>query len=199
MADRIDLHVDLACIVGILPRERVEPQPLEIDIGMVIDLDACGWTGDLTQSVDYGSVDTQARFLATHGRFRLIESLSVALLRLLLAPPPEGTHAPLLSASVRIAKPTVLRSAIPAVNLERPATWAAHPPPETRDGCTHRVLANLTEVTAHRIEVPAGVRFESAGVAMALESGQAVALPFTADHPQTLLWVQSRPWTPPDT
>lgn len=197
MTDRIDLHVELACIVGILPRERIEPQPLEIDVSMGIDLDVCGWTGDLTTSVDYGAVDAQVRFLSTHGHFRLIESLSVALLRLLLAPPPaEAPHAPLTKATLRIAKPTVLRSAVPAVTLSRDAGWAASPGDEVREGCIHRTLVDLPEVVAHRVMVPAGGTFAADGAAFGMGRGEAVSLPFTAETPEALLWVQRRPWSP---
>ncbi len=197
MTDRIDLHVDLACIVGILPRERIEPQPLSIDVGMELDLDDCGWTGKLETSVDYGAVDAQVRFLATHGRFRLIESLSVALLRLLLAPPPpDASHAPLARATVRIAKPTVLRSAVPAVTLHREAAWATRPGDDLLDGCIHRVLVDLEEVTARRVHVPAGQTFDAAGHAMRLATSESVPWPFTPETDQTVLWVQSRPWSP---
>ncbi|MEM6930574.1 MAG: dihydroneopterin aldolase [Myxococcota bacterium] len=195
--DRIDLRVDLACIVGILPRERIEPQPLAIDIGMEIDLDDCGWTGRLETSVDYGAVDAQVRFLATHGGFRLIESMSVALLRLLLAdPPPKATHAPLVRATVRIAKPTVLRSAVPSVTLQRDAEWATRPGDEEVDGCAHRVLVDLEEITARRVLVPAGHSFDEVGHALLLRTSEAVPLPFTPSQDDALLWVQPRPWSP---
>jgi len=199
--DRIELHTELACIVGILARERVEPQPLIFDVAMHVDLDACGRTGRLETSVDYGAVDAQIRFLATHGAFRLIESLSVALLGLLLAEPAPGDErAALQRASIRIAKPTVLRSAVPAVALERDAAWAQELPSTLDGDVHHRMLCDLPEVTARLVHLPAGARLASDGRGadrtLVLRTSAEVSLPFTADRPESLLWVQSRPWSP---
>ena len=82
--DAILLDVDLACIVGILPRERVEPQPLAVSLRMELDLERVGVTGDLGQGLDYAAVDAVVRFLAVEGRFRLIESLGITVLRAVL-------------------------------------------------------------------------------------------------------------------
>jgi dihydroneopterin aldolase len=118
--DRIGLTVDLACIVGILPRERVEPQPLRVELSMALDLLRCGETGDLAASVNYGAVDEQVRWLATHGQFLLIESLALAIARVVLLPPAPGEgRAQVDRVSVSIHKPTVLRASAPSVTLVR--------------------------------------------------------------------------------
>ena len=135
--DTIALDIDLSCIVGILPRERTEPQPLQISLELDLDLEPVGDSGDLGLGIDYAQADAEVRYLCTEGQFLLIESLALAILRALLRPPVRQVR-------VRIAKPTVLRAAIPAVELERDASWATGDP----------VLVDLPEVAVRRLEVP---------------------------------------------
>ncbi|MBX2801680.1 MAG: dihydroneopterin aldolase [Myxococcales bacterium] len=179
--DHVQLDLELACIVGILPRERIEPQALSISLCMGMDLDPCGTTGDLEAGVDYGAVDSQVRYLCTEGRFRLIEVLGVALLRLVLAPPGPGeARAPLAWASVQIRKPSVLRSAVPGVFLRRDAPWAG-------DGLA---LADVREVTARRVVLPASSTLEGSPTAMLLDAApRVVQLPYEASEACTLLQV----------
>lgn len=123
--DSVELDLTLACIVGILPRERVEPQPLRVQLHLELDLEHTARTGELQSSVDYAAVDTLVRFVAIEGRFRLIESLGHALLRVLLLPPGPGEErAQVARASVRLSKPAVMLSALPSVSLQREARWA---------------------------------------------------------------------------
>ncbi len=133
--DTIALELEVSCIVGILPRERVEPQPLHLTLDLELDLEAVGDTGDLERGVDYAAVDAEVRQLCVEGRFRLIESLALAILRAVL-------RGPVHRARVRIAKPTVMRAATPAVELERDAAWAGDDP----------VLIDVPEVLARRVD-----------------------------------------------
>lgn len=165
--DAVLLDLELACIVGILPRERVEPQPLEIRIELGLDLDPCGGSGDLERSVDYAAVDTQIRFLCTEGRFRLIEVLAVAILRAVLAPPAPGeSRAAVQWAEIEIRKPAVMRCAMPGVRIRRDADWAA----------AHHVLADVSEVRAERRTVSVDQDLGGPGRAL-LPTGETVDLP----------------------
>jgi FolB domain-containing protein len=173
--DAIHLVLDLSCIVGILPRERVEPQPIVVRLRLELDLEAVGRTGQLEHGVDYASVDAQVRFLAVEGRFRLIESLAQAVLAAVLV-------APVARASVQIEKPAVLRAAVPAVELARDRAWAA---------ARGEVLADAPEVQVLRRSLQAGEAV--AGEAVFVTEGfGAVAVPFAADHPCTVLVVRRR-------
>ena len=170
------IHLDLThhCIVGILARERVNPQPLEIHIGMYLDVQGCAETGALERSINYADVDAQMRFLCTQGKFRLIESLAVAMARLLLSPPAPGEgRTQLHRVSMHIRKPTVMPDACPAVRLERDAAWAR--------GAT--TLIDVEEVTARKLVDPSPADLEG-GEILPLGEGPSV------------LWVQSRPWSP---
>lgn len=172
--DTIALDVDLDCIVGLLPRERVTPQPLRIALRLDVDLGEVGATGDLDRGVDYAAIDAEVRFLATEGRFRLIESLALVILRVVLVPP-------VVRAAVRVTKPAVLPGSVPAVELARDASWAR----------TDR-LAQLPEVDVDRRllvagdSVPAGVAFGLAGVRGPL------SVPYTATRACSVLVINRR-------
>ncbi|MEQ1501909.1 MAG: dihydroneopterin aldolase [Myxococcota bacterium] len=194
MTDAVNLELDVACIVGILPRERVEPQPVRIRLRMELDLGEVGDTGDLDRGVDYGAVDGQIRFLAVACRFRLIESFALAILRTVLLPPAPGEHrARVTRAAVRIAKPTVLRAAIPSIELARDADWAAATPEALSGGGWQEPILTAPEVTVRRLHLPGGTGF-SYGEAYGLAGAEGpVEVPFRADHPVVLLAVRRLP------
>ena len=55
--DRIELRgLRVLARVGVLPGEREQDQPLEIDLDLVVDLAAAGASDDLADTVDYGAV-----------------------------------------------------------------------------------------------------------------------------------------------
>lgn len=155
--DAVHLSVDLTCIVGLQARERVEPQRLRLRVALETDLEAAGATGLLWHSVDYGAIDDQIRFLATEGRFVLLESLALAVARFLLLPPAHGEHrAPIAAVEVTVEKPDILPSSVPSVQVRR-TTWE------------DEVLVDLPEVFARRRTLGAGERMSAEdGVAWGL-------------------------------
>ena len=182
--DAVTLDLDLTCIVGILGRERVHPQGLQASFVLELDLEPCAATGDLARSVDYAAVDTVMRTLAGGG-FLLIETLALAALRWVLLPPGPGeARGAVERASVHLRKPDVMPSALPGVRLQRSAGL----PVERREaagGVVIRVLAELDEVVAWRVEVPAGARWTPpAGAAVVFGDGVG---------PCTLLVVEPKP------
>ncbi|MEZ4234913.1 MAG: dihydroneopterin aldolase [Myxococcota bacterium] len=176
--DAVLLQTRISCIVGILPRERVEPQPIDVRLRMQLDLGPTGDTGDLAQSVDYASVLDQVRFLAIEGRFRLIESLGLAILRAVLAPPADDeARAAVARARVRIDKPAVLLEACPGVRLARDAAWAAG----------GDVLVDVPEVTVRRRTLQPGDAL-SDGVALGVGAvAGPIAVPARFEQRTTVL------------
>ena len=169
--DTVTLDLELDCIVGILPRERVTPQPLRISLRLDLDLGPVGESGDLRRGVDYATIDRQVRFLAGEGRFRLIESLGIAILRVVLTPP-------VARARVRLAKPTILPGSLPAIELSRDLAWAVPGP-----------IARLPEVDADWRVLAAG---ETLAEGAALAPDGPVAVPFRAVSPCVLLVLRAR-------
>ena len=130
------------CIVGVLERERHTPQEVQIDLGMQVDLTLAADRDDLAASVDYASVANQVRFLATEGRFRLIETLGLAALRMILAPPePIEGRAQVREAWIRILKPEVLGgNPVPGVFLRRRSPVKIDPLARTTDTDARRIV-----------------------------------------------------------
>jgi len=159
--DQVTLDLDLDCIVGILPRERINAQRLEAQVCLEVDLERTATTGDLDQSVDYARVDAALRHLALHGRFLLLETMSMTLLRWLLAPPGPGERrAPVAAVAVHLTKPEVMPRALPGVKLRRKAHQVQVPRTPVREGVAERLLADLEEVVVRRVEVDDGVTWQ---------------------------------------
>ena len=192
--DAITLEADLSCIVGILPREREEPQPIHVSLRMELGLDGPGETGDLSEGVDYAAVDAQIRFLAVAGRFRLLETLGLAILRTVLLPPALGeARAQVGRATVRIAKPAVLLAAQPGVELTRTASWAARPAEALPGGGTADPIVAVPEVAVRRLTLPAGAGF-SYGAAFGIVGVHGpVGVPYRSEQPSVLLAVRRLP------
>ena len=109
----------VSCIIGVLDREQSEPQPLDVEVRMWLDLVPAGDTDDLSDTVDYAAVREEIAFLAEHGHWRLLESLGVAALRHLLAPPlHQMARAQIHRAELRMRKPTILGGdAVPGITM----------------------------------------------------------------------------------
>ncbi len=85
-SDRIILRdLRLAGVVGVLPEERVRPQPLSIDIEILTDLTRAGLSDDLDDSVDYGALCDRVADMVHAGAPLLLERLAHLLADDLLA------------------------------------------------------------------------------------------------------------------
>lgn len=63
-------------IHGVLPEERVRPQPFEVNIELHVDLAKAGATDDLADTVDYGVVcDAVSKVVASES-YQLLERLA---------------------------------------------------------------------------------------------------------------------------
>jgi dihydroneopterin aldolase len=65
-----------AGIVGVLPHERTQAQPLDVDLDIVVDLAAAGASDDLRDTVDYGRLCALAEDVVTTTKFALLEALA---------------------------------------------------------------------------------------------------------------------------
>jgi dihydroneopterin aldolase len=103
--DVIELRgLRLSAIVGVLPHERTQPQPLELDLDVVVDLAAAGASDDLADTVDYGALVAAAEEVVTGSRFGLLEALAERVAAVLLAA--DGRVAS-VTVSVRKLRPPV--------------------------------------------------------------------------------------------
>jgi 7,8-dihydroneopterin aldolase/epimerase/oxygenase len=87
---------------GMLPHEKVEPQPFEIDVVLHADLARASETDALDDTVDYAALHELVGSIVEGPSFELIEALAGAIARAVLA----ATDSKLVDAvEVRVRKP----------------------------------------------------------------------------------------------
>jgi 7,8-dihydroneopterin aldolase/epimerase/oxygenase len=104
---------------GVLPEEQEHPQPFEVDVELVLNLQPAGVDDDLGRTIDYARVDEMCRQIVESTRFGLIEALAEAIAHeLLLTFGPEEVTVRIRKPQVRLGGP--LRSA--GIEIRRRAT-----------------------------------------------------------------------------
>ncbi|MDQ1534906.1 MAG: 7,8-dihydroneopterin aldolase/epimerase/oxygenase [Actinomycetota bacterium] len=63
-------------IHGVLPEERVRPQPFEVDVELHVDLAKAGASDDLADTVDYGAVCDAVSKVVSSESYQLLERLA---------------------------------------------------------------------------------------------------------------------------
>ena len=108
--DRIEIRdLEMECIVGVHPRERLMPQPLHLDVCLFLDTRAAGMSASLHDTVDYARLAGDLRFLLSSCRFYLLETAAEALCRFVLIPPLDGRPTAQVSAvRMTLRKPEAL-------------------------------------------------------------------------------------------
>jgi dihydroneopterin aldolase len=75
--DVIELRgLRLAGVVGVLPHEQAQAQPLEIDLDLHLDLAPAGRSDALGDTADYGAVCDVAERVITGTSYALLEALA---------------------------------------------------------------------------------------------------------------------------
>jgi dihydroneopterin aldolase len=75
--DRIELRgLRVLARVGVLPIEREQDQPLEVDLDVVVDLASAGASDDLADTVHYGVVCDTVQRAVGEGHVALLERLA---------------------------------------------------------------------------------------------------------------------------
>ena len=86
MPDQIELRGLVASgRIGALPDEQERPQPLEVDLDVVLDLAKPGATDDLDDTVDYGVLCAMVERIITTEQFTLLERLAERIAEVALA------------------------------------------------------------------------------------------------------------------
>jgi FolB domain-containing protein len=106
MPDKI-LIKNLACkaIIGILPEERVAPQPLNINLAIETDTTAAAFTADLGQTIDYARIAQEVAELAVGAEAHLLETLAEDIAKYVLS------HERALGVTVALDKPAAIDNA----------------------------------------------------------------------------------------
>ena len=115
MSDRIELRdMRFEGRHGVHEWEQTTPQPFEVDVELVLNLQPAGVDDDLTKTVDYSRVYATTKQIVESTTFHLIEALAEAIAHELLAE--WGDHAGLSEVVIRVRKP--------AVKLGGPLAWS---------------------------------------------------------------------------
>ena len=102
MSDRIVLaNMRFQGRHGYYDHELLTPQPFEVDVDLVLNLQPAGVDDDLEQSVDYGKVYEAVRQIVESTSYRLLEALAEAIAHEVIA------DFPVAEVGVRVRKPEV--------------------------------------------------------------------------------------------
>jgi 7,8-dihydroneopterin aldolase/epimerase/oxygenase len=117
--DVIELRgLRVAGIVGVLPHEQAQAQPLELDLDITVDTAAAGASDDLADTVDYGALCAAAEQVVTSTSFSLLEALAERIAATLLACDGRISR---VTVSVRKLRPPVAQQlATSGVRISRP-------------------------------------------------------------------------------
>ena len=105
MSDRISLRgMRFLGRHGVELEERLEPQPIEVDVELEMDLARPAESDELGDTIDYAAVFELAREIVEERSFRLLEALAGEVAHAVVAA--HGTDEPrLASVEVRVRKP----------------------------------------------------------------------------------------------
>ena len=78
------VDLEITCIIGILPDERVKEQPLLLDIYLDVDFGDSNITDDITETIDYTKIAEMATQHGISKKYKLIESFCYDLNNLFL-------------------------------------------------------------------------------------------------------------------
>jgi FolB domain-containing protein len=127
--DKISINnLEIDCIIGIYPEERIKTQLLIIDIDMFLDTSEAGKKESLLDSVDYSAIAAQVDFIVKKCQFGLLETAAHILATYLLAPPASGEQRAAVSeVSIKLKKPNALSfyKSMPSIEIHRDSSWVS--------------------------------------------------------------------------
>jgi dihydroneopterin aldolase len=118
--DAIELRgLRLSGVVGVLPHEQEQAQPLELDLDVVVDLGPAGTSDDLADTVDYGALCAIVEGRVVGERYALLEALAEQVASSILA---ADARIEQVTVAVRKLRPPVAQQlATSGVRITRPA------------------------------------------------------------------------------
>ena len=132
MSDRISLRgMRFLGRHGVELEERLEPQPIEVDVELELDLVAPAASDELSETIDYAVLFDLVRGIVEEQSFRLLEALAGTVAGAVISA--HGTDDPRLEwVEVRVRKPQApLPGDFGAVEVSVRRRGAGYSPPES--------------------------------------------------------------------
>ena len=101
-------RLELDCLIGVNPWERLTKQRITVDITMDVDLSAVGKSDSIRDTVDYSKVAKAVTSEVTSSNYILVEALAARIAEICMA------NDRLQSVEVTLRKPGALRNAAAA-------------------------------------------------------------------------------------
>ena len=98
-------QLELDCLIGVNPWERLTKQRITVDISMDIDLSAAGKSDSIRDTVDYRGVTKAVTAEVNSSSYKLIEALAARLAEICMA------NERVQSVEVTLRKPGAIRNA----------------------------------------------------------------------------------------
>jgi len=142
------------CHIGCLDTERTTQQDVRVDLWVELDTSVPARADALDRTWNYAGIAREVDFILRSGRFWLLESASMVLLRWLLAPPAPGEdRPPAIRAGLSITKFGVLpQGARPRLQVEGSAAEQAYTR-ETNQWGTVDVIAETDRLGLYRLHI----------------------------------------------
>ena len=100
------IDLEITCIIGILPNERVKEQTLLLNINLDVDIGDSTFADDINETIDYTIIAEMATQLAISKKYKLIESFCFDLTNLFL-----DTFKVIQKSNITVKKPNALPKA----------------------------------------------------------------------------------------
>ena len=100
------IDLEITCIIGILPNERVKEQTLLLNINLDVDIGDSTFADNINETIDYTIIAEMATQLAITKKYNLIESFCKDLNNLLLE-----TFQAIKQTRITVKKPNALPKA----------------------------------------------------------------------------------------
>jgi FolB domain-containing protein len=167
--DIIRIHrLELDCIVGIRPPERVHQQRVRLDLGLHADVSQAGRTGRISMTADYDRVAHEVEALLSFRRYHLIEMAAEEVAAMLL-----GIHTGVQRVDVRIEKPGALAGRARAASVEVKRRRSDFPRSVERSPSgEQQVLLDTRESRLELLRIDPGQRIDAG---QHVDAGQSVA------------------------
>jgi FolB domain-containing protein len=155
--DCVRIHgLELECIVGIRPNERVREQKVRLDIGLFSDLRHAGRSGRIGLTSDYSRVAREVSALLRFRRYHLIEMAAEELCAMLL-----GVHTNARAVRLCLEKPGALEGFARAASVEvRRSRRDFSPRAEALAFGERQVLLETRDARLETLRITAGAHAE---------------------------------------